>query len=65
MLDIRIRLPLGMILSEKGSRKFLATGKLLFLNLGVSSVKVLWDFAVITCIFFCMFVVLRNKVYLE
>ena len=49
--------------SEAGS--FLATEKLLFLNLGVSSVKVLGDFAVVTSIFFCMFLLLQNKVYLE
>lgn len=44
---------------------FSTTGYVLFLCLGVLSVKNLWDFTVLICTSFYMFIMLQNKVYLK
>lgn len=52
-----------MVLTRKGTGSFSAAGNVLFLYLGVPSVKDLWDFTVMICISFHMFINLQIKVY--
>lgn len=55
----------GMILTGRGIGSFSAAGNVLFLHLGIPSMEDLWDFTVLICISFCMFMNLQHKVCLK
>ena len=54
-----------MVLARRRTGNFSPTGNVLFLHLGVPSMKDLRDFIVMICISFCMFIMLQNKIYLK